>query len=1205
MTPSLEEAILASSVNGGGVFLIEGGRADRLSKIDTTGMTSIPGGFLWARQAEGVAELRRLRDGDIQRVRLVERSLDLHDVLYDDGRLYVVSTEINAVFEFDAETFVERRSWYFEGEPDSQHINSICIHEGRILASRFGSFATHRGYKGCTRGAGEVFDVETGEIVIAGLSQPHSLTSFEGRLWLCDSEAHVVRCYRDFVPDGCHRFNGYVRGLVFGAAHVYVGLSRSRNEAQSELDCGVVAVVDRITMEQVATVRLPAKEVYDLRLVGDVDRAVLLRAALADANAEFDTLVHVRNLAEQRAQELALKILGTEHQRDAAVQQCAVVQEAASAAAVAAAHAAQEASDHQREQQSWVDILDAECFRLRAVVSAHEQVVHAQRATLDEATSVLEEIIEQQAQLTAQRAATIRLQHARLVQAIAALTALSGSLDRHRAFVEATTSSRSWRWTRALRRIDPEIPAPHSVPRGALTLMAGLDAPPSSGRPQDAIAGAADAVSDDAVERGARALLERLRASGDHGFIAADPAAGPTRALVPILGLAFVEHAEPVVSIVVTAYGNFAQTLDCLRAIRDAGDATAFEVILIEDASGDVEMGRFATVPGLRYHANPQNLGFLRSANQAAGLARGDFVHLLNNDTQVRPGWLDALLQTFSLFHECGMAGSTLVYPDGRLQEAGGIVWSDGNAMNVGRDDDASLPQYAVVREVDYVSGASLLLPTALLRELGGFDERYLPAYYEDTDLAFRLREAGYRVYVQPASVVVHHEGLSHGTDIAHGIKASQVRNREVFADRWRDTLAREQLLPGEHLFLARDRAQLRKIVLVVDRHPPKPDHDAGSRAIWQLMRVLFLQGFCIKFWADQPGDDATYARSLRVHGIEVLSATDDGAFVDWIAAHGAYLDGVVLSRPIVARDYIDAVRRHAGGATVFYGHDVHAQRIERQFELDGEPLLKTQAEYVRAIEQDLWRRSDLVLYPSVEETRHVREWLRDHALSVRAETVPLFAYEAVPALDAATSLAPAQRDELLFVGGFAHAPNADGALWFTREVWPLMRARHPQLRLSLVGAEPSDEVLALAADDVTVTGYLAEDALVAHYGRARVAIAPLRFGAGTKGKVLEALRFGVPCVTTPTGAQGLADAHMLGVADDALSMAARIGALVDDDAAWWRVSREGQEYVRSHFSVHTVWSVLSTALDPQRYADVQARRDALTARARAVPPLE
>lgn len=1103
---SFPDALLASSVNNGGMFLVVDGVAERISPVDTTGIAVEPDGYLWARQAEGVAELRRIRGALLEPVVLTRESLDLHDIHRHQDRLYVVATETNTVYEMDAATFAESRRWVLPGERDSQHLNSVCVHGGRILVSRFGCSALHRGYKGQTRGAGQVVDIETGEVVIDGLSQPHSLRSYDGRLWLCSSEAHAVCVYRDFVLEREIAVGGYARGLAFGADHVYVGISRSRNEAQASASEAGIAAFALGDLAARGRMVFPADEVYDLVVVGDGIDA-LRRAGLQDTFNEVDGMRHSRNLfAIQYHQQLA-RVAGLDAELQAATAEIRACATRADIARVAA----RDAQDRAAETDIWVDLQQRAIDGLQVQVGQLRAACHAADARRAQAMVVL------------------------------------GAID----------DSRSWRWTRVLRS---------SASHSAVALL-----------PADADA-----------ERGMR-----------EDDLAAP--ALPTRAMLPIVGLAFVEHAEPRVSIVVAAYGQFAQTLACLQSIQRAGDATTFEVILVEDQSPDPDMARFAHVPGLRYVANPENVGYLRSVNHAATLARGTWLHLLNNDTQVASGWLDALVSTFALFHRCGMAGSKLVYPDGTLQEAGGIVWSDGDACNYGRGDDPSRTAYAVVREVDYVSGASLLLPTALFAELGGFDERYRPAYYEDTDLAFRIREAGHKVYVQPGSLVVHHEGLSHGTDTGAGVNAGQPRNRDVFHARWQHELARGQLAPGEHVFLARDRAQLGQVVLVVDRHPPQPDRDAGSRAIWQLMRVLYLQGFTVKFWAQDAGADSAYAASLRLHGIELFDDAADGPFDDWMQAHGRYIDHVVLSRPMVAECHLDAVRRHSDATVTFYGHDIHHLRIGRHAELEDDVELRAQAAHLLEVEKGLWSGVDLVLYPSDEETAEVQAWLESTGAPAVAKTVPLYAFETVPTLEDASGTPVPERDLLLFVGGFSHAPNADAVLWFAREVWPLVSARHPGLRLCLAGGDADAGIHALAGPTVEVTGFLPEHELHARYRRARVALAPLRFGAGTKGKVIEAMWHGVPCVTTFTGRQGLADADALRVADEPIAMADAITALVEDAEAWWQASRAGQVYVAEHFTVQAVWDALAglfgTRPAPESVSDRRHRLDAAAAR--------
>lgn len=1150
---TVADQLLVSSVNGGGLFLVGPGGVERWSKVDTAGVTLVPDGALLARQAEGVAELRWLRGRDVVRVTLVERSLDLHDVRWHDGRIHVVATQLNTVYEFDP-GFRELRHWAFPGEEDSQHVNSTCLHDGRLLATRFGRFHAHRGYKGATRGAGEVFDVETGEVLVSGLSQPHSLASHGGALWLCDSEARVLRRYRGFQPDGEFPFEGYVRGLAFAGGLAYVGLSRSRNVEDAGPDSACIVVLEREGMAEVGRIALPVNEVYDIRVV-PADRVDDLRAAaFADAVAEYDTQVDARLRAVQQAGDApqAEHFATALHHANLRIAELepALASAHAELAQARRAHAAQ--SVRIDEDAAWIALLEADATGLRA---------HAARlaARIEALAACRDRLHADVASLRAAEAGMVARHNA----AVAGLAAVTGSWQAlahaQLAHIQAIEGTRSWRWTRPLRRIEPQAPA----------------------WPGDAADAGAHGLPWSPVDR---------PAVDDGPAPDADAAAGlpgppPSRADVPVVGLAFDAVDEPVVSILVASHGHFDQTRRCLESIRDAGCQVPFEVLLVEDASGEAEMDRFGSVPGLRYLRNPANLGYLRSVNAALASVRGEYVHLLNNDTVVQPGWLDGLLRTFAIFHDCGIAGSRLVYPDGRLQEAGGIVWADGRGCNVGRGDDPADPAYASVREVDYASAASVLLRTAVLRAAGGFDERYAPAYYEDTDLAFRLRERGLKTYYQPASTVIHEEGLSHGTDPDAGGKAAQERNRALFRERWAAELERAQLPAGAHPFLARSRAQLKKTILVADIHPPHTDRDAGSRAIWQLCRLLSVAGFDVRFWSHEVEREQRYRDLLAMHGVELVGEGNAG-FEDWIAAHGDYLDYVLLSRPQVADAMLDSLGRHSKATVLYYGHDVHHLRLQRESAVTGDATLEAAARHVRGMEEGVWRRSDAILYPSAEETDHVQAWLDRAGLPARAETMPLFAFDPAPP---ASLLDPdgAPRSTVLFVGGFAHAPNADGIAWFADQVWPLVQRERPGLRLVIAGAEPTDAVVALAGDSVDVTGALDEAALALAYARARVAIAPLRFGAGVKGKVVEAMRWGVPCVVTGVGAQGLADAKELRVADDPAAMAAHIVALASDDGAWRAASESGQAFVRERYSPQAVWGVLLRIVDATPYQDV------------------
>ncbi|HVY14403.1 MAG TPA: glycosyltransferase [Rhodopila sp.] len=614
---------------------------------------------------------------------------------------------------------------------------------------------------------------------------------------------------------------------------------------------------------------------------------------------------------------------------------------------------------------------------------------------------------------------------------------------------------------------------------------------------------------------------------------------------------------QPVVSIIIPTYGQVDFTLRCLASLAAQAPDIPFETIVVDDAAPDPETVKLERVAGIRLLRNATNLGFLRTCNAAAQAARGAFLFFLNNDTEVQPNWLPPLLDIFHTRADAGAVGSRLLYPDGRLQEAGGIIWRDGSAWNFGRHEDPEAPAYTYVREVDYCSGAALMVRRTTFLDMGGFDELYRPAYYEDSDLCMRLRQAGLKTYYQPASSVVHYEGVSHGVDTTVGIKSHQAVNRRGFVRRWAKELAANHYPHGQAVFRARDRAMHRAIVLVVDHYVPTPDRDAGSRTMLAFLRTLTEAGAVVKFWPHNLAYSPGYTEALRGMGIETFQGPM--RLDAWIRQHGHELDHVLLSRPEVAEDVLPLLSQYCAGTIVYYGHDLHFARMLRQAALTGDPRLRVAAEAMRQREIALWRRVDLSLYPSEDEARKARRLEPSAAIAgVSPYAFDRFGPERPPSPNA----------EVLFVGGFGHAPNEDAALWFADAVLPAIRMAVPSALLRIVGSNPTAPVRALHGGGVSVHPNVSDAALAGFYQAARVAVVPLRCGAGVKLKVVEALREGVPLVTTTTGAQGLAGIEdVVAVCDDAQAFSEAVVARLIDDGLWRRASAVQVAYARRHFS--------------------------------------
>jgi O-antigen biosynthesis protein len=403
------------------------------------------------------------------------------------------------------------------------------------------------------------------------------------------------------------------------------------------------------------------------------------------------------------------------------------------------------------------------------------------------------------------------------------------------------------------------------------------------------------------------------------------------------------------------------------------------------------------------------------------------------------------------------------------------------------------------------------------------------------------------------------------------------VINRRSFIDRWADVLAQEHYRNGDNVFRARDRAMHRKVILVIDHYVPTPDRDAGSRTMMTYLDVLTKAGFVVKFWPHNLSYSPGYTETLQAMGIEVLHGPGQGPFDTWIKAIGREVDAVLISRPDVAEDLIPSVRRHSRARVVYYGHDLHFRRLQQQAEMNCDDRLLRTADRMRDQERAIWRRADLSLYPSEEEAE-IASALQPDA---RIGSVVPYCFDQF-----AMPRAAPKGQEIIFVASFGHPPNEDAAVWFVRDVLPLIQANAWGAHLSIIGSNPTACVRDLAADGVAVFADVNDDELTAAYERARVAVVPLRCGAGVKLKVVESLRAGVPLVTTSVGAQGLPGlSSVAAVEDDAASFAAAVVLMLHDDVAWEKQCGEQVEYAQSRFSRAALTESLLRALDgtPQK----------------------
>lgn len=625
---------------------------------------------------------------------------------------------------------------------------------------------------------------------------------------------------------------------------------------------------------------------------------------------------------------------------------------------------------------------------------------------------------------------------------------------------------------------------------------------------------------------------------------------------------------NPIVSVIVPVYNKAAYTLNCLTSISHSPPNVRFEVIVVDDCSNDETSELLSRFDGVRVLRNQLNMGFINACNAGAKVAGGEFVCFLNNDTQVFPGWLDELHKTFATVPKVGLVGSKIIYPDGRLQEAGGIVWRDGSAQQYGHLDDPDKGEYSYLRDADYVSGASTMILRKLFLDLGGFDGLYSPAYWEDADLAFKVRSRNLRVIYQPMSVLIHYEGITSGTNLGSGVKQFQVINQRKFFTRWCETLKSHSPY-GADLWRERDRQTVRRLMLI-DANTPRPDHDAGSLTVYHYLRILQSFGYKVTFIATNLTHDGEYTRNLQRLGVECVYGPHCKSIKGYIAKYGRYFDFVLLYRPYVGIQFFDTLRRAAPDTQIIYNTvDLHYLRERRQAALERSSLIAKHAERTRLNELRLISESDAAIVLSSTE----KELLAKEVPGANIHTIPLVIEKECDVYSFE------ERRDILFIGGYQHPPNVDAVLYFSREILPGLRQKLPGIRFYALGSRPPIEIQKLACEYILVPGHQVD--ISQYFNNCRISIAPLRYGAGIKGKIGTSFSYGLPVVATSIAVEGmeLRQGKDVLIADSPNTFIEEVVRLYSDRQLWQQLSSNGREVVRERYSPEAVALHLQEAL--------------------------
>ena len=699
--------------------------------------------------------------------------------------------------------------------------------------------------------------------------------------------------------------------------------------------------------------------------------------------------------------------------------------------------------------------------------------------------------------------------------------------------IAAFTNSTSWKLTKPLRATT------RLLRRGGAPLDPAL-LPPPPAPPTLPAAEPPDVTAPTPLKQAVRTALQARLAA----FLN-----GPAPLRLP-------RSDAPDVSIVLVLFNQAELTFACLESIAQTLAAAPFtaEVVIADNASTDATAALLAKLDGAVVLRNAVNLHFLRAANLAAREARGRTLLLLNNDAQLLPGSLASALHTLQSDPSIGAVGGRIILHDGTLQEAGSIIWRDGACSGYARGEDPTNPDAMFQHDVDYCSGAFLLTPMEQWRSLGGFDEAFAPAYYEETDYCVRLWRRGMRVVYDPDAAVLHYEfGSSTATGEALRLQAA---NLALFQARHADWLAGQFPPSPANALAARAGRSTRPRILVLEDRVPKPELGSGYPRANLLLHELVEAGADVTlFPMNRHQEDWPGVRRVLDKRIDLLIQADRTELRTYLVARQGHFDAVLVCRPPNMRSFLDAIgpeRALLAGAKLIYDAEaLFAGRELLRRAMDGNPAPELERHEIVAGEVALTRLADTVISVCPPE----QATLEDYG----ARDVRLLGY-AIDETPADTGWS--DRADIAFLGAIPddNAPNADAVRWFAQAILPLLREQlgDPALRLKVVGQVEAASVLALGDTLLDLAGVA--DEVGPALARTRVFVVPTRFAAGIPLKALQAAALGLPMVVTGliAGQLGWHDGAELLVADDASAFAQAVARVYRDRPLWERLRQAG-----------------------------------------------
>ena len=572
-------------------------------------------------------------------------------------------------------------------------------------------------------------------------------------------------------------------------------------------------------------------------------------------------------------------------------------------------------------------------------------------------------------------------------------------------------------------------------------------------------------------------------------------------------------HNKPNLSVIIPIYGHLELLYPLLQSLSyNRSETCYYEIILVDDKPSD-QASNF--IDKSAYHVliqNSENLGFLKSCNIGASHATADYLLFLNTDTFLVNSCVEELLRFLEAHPQVGVVGPAVLDATGVVHELGWQIQSNGWGYPISRDEE--LPDANECRPVpvDAVTGACMMTPRTVFVAAGGFDELFSPAFYEEFDYAFRLKYWGLMSVILPFSYIYHLGTASYDFDTKNFLST---RNQIRFSKKHSEELRKHPEAGLDYKNIIYGKSD-KPLVVFFDLAPPQRARHAGDVTLTQQINTLLDDGWRVAFWSYNERKDVSYEVNFLHKDYTIISR--DSSLKNWLLEYGVNVDLIWISRPLESLTILSLIKSTTSCPIVYYTHDVHHLRLQAEAEITGSSLKASESAVMLSAELEIFRHVNTILSPNTDETKYINSIINS---SKCVDVNPYHIHVEIEAEKFTKKNKIKQINKILFVGGFPHTPNVDAARYLVEEIYPIILSECPEVHLYIIGYAPPPEIISLACNNITVTGRV--DDLSEFYSENSLALIPLRFGAGVKGKTIEAMSRGVPVVGSPVAFQGIA----------------------------------------------------------------------------------